>query len=50
VQGNFGVGQCDAVWYVRAQPKVKQVFAELHGTNELLTSFDVSAQASCSWL
>ena len=40
IMGNFGVGQCDAMWYVRAKPKVKQVFAELYGTDELLTSFD----------
>jgi hypothetical protein len=40
IMGNFGVGQCDAMWYVRGKPKVKQVFAELYGTDELLTSFD----------
>ncbi|KAK9807834.1 hypothetical protein WJX72_010581 [[Myrmecia] bisecta] len=34
------VSHQDFVWQVRKHPRVVQVFAELWGTNELLTSFD----------
>ena len=40
IMGNFGVGQNSAMWHVRGVPKVKQVFADIYGTDELLTSFD----------
>ena len=40
IMGNFGVGQNSAMWHVRGVPKVKQVFADIYGTDELLTSYD----------
>ena len=34
------VGHSDAVWDVRLNPNVQDVFEQLHGTNDLLVSFD----------
>jgi len=35
-----GIGHCDAQWYIRERPRVKQAFAGVWGTDDLLTSFD----------
>mmetsp|Transcript_20556 Transcript_20556/g.43742 ORF Transcript_20556/g.43742 Transcript_20556/m.43742 type:complete len:964 (-) Transcript_20556:34-2925(-) len=35
-----GVGQCEALWYLRSLPAVKQVFASIWGTESLVTSMD----------
>lgn len=35
-----GIGQSDLSWYVRCNPRVQQTFADIWGTNELITSFD----------
>lgn len=35
-----GVGQCDAAWFVRLLPKVKEVFAGIWRTRDLIVSFD----------
>jgi hypothetical protein len=36
----FGIGQTDAQWYIRDMPKVKQAFASIWNTDDLLVSFD----------
>ena len=40
-----GAGQSEAAWYVRSAPRVKQAFAAIWGTTQLLVSFD----ALCVW-
>lgn len=35
-----GIGQSEVLWYLRALPKVQQVFADLWGTPDLVPSFD----------
>jgi len=35
-----GIGHSDFLWFVRSRPAVKQVFAAIWETDELLTSFD----------
>ena len=35
-----GIGQCDAQWYIRDVPNVRQSFAAVWDTEELLVSFD----------
>lgn len=35
-----GIGQSEFLWYLRLMPKVKQVFAQIWNTADLLTSFD----------
>jgi ectoine hydroxylase-related dioxygenase (phytanoyl-CoA dioxygenase family) len=35
-----GMGQSDFLWYLRTLPKVKNVFAKIWGTENLLVSFD----------
>jgi len=35
-----GIGQSDFMWYVRTRPKVREAFAEVWGTHDLITSFD----------
>jgi ectoine hydroxylase-related dioxygenase (phytanoyl-CoA dioxygenase family) len=37
---NYGVGHCQALWDVRGDENIIQLFADLHGTRELLVSFD----------
>ena len=37
---SYGVGHSAAQWYIRDIPKVKQAFAQVWDTNELLVSFD----------
>lgn len=34
------IGHCQAVWNVRTNDRVQDVFAQIYGTNDLLTSFD----------
>ncbi|CAF1266991.1 unnamed protein product [Rotaria sp. Silwood1] len=36
----FGIGQSDFLWSVRSHPQVKNVFARLWNTRQLLVSFD----------
>lgn len=35
-----GIQQSDFLWYIRMLPRVKQPFARIFGTDDLLTSFD----------
>ena len=37
---SYGVGHSEAQWYIRDIPKVKQAFAQVWDTNDLLVSFD----------
>lgn len=37
---HYGVGGCQAAWDVRQNPKVFEVFAQLHGTKDLVCSSD----------
>jgi hypothetical protein len=37
---NDGLIHSEPLWRVRSHPRVKEVFAALHGTDELLASFD----------
>lgn len=38
--GGRGVGQSQAMWFLRGLPKLRRVFAELWGTDRLVASFD----------
>lgn len=35
-----GIGQSEFMWYLRLLPRVRQAFASIWGTSDLLTSFD----------
>lgn len=35
-----GAGQSEFVWYARTRPRIRQIFARIWGTSQLLTSFD----------
>ena len=35
-----GIQQSDMLWYIRMLPKVKEAFAQVFGTNDLLSSYD----------
>ncbi len=35
-----GIGQSDAMWYVRTRPAVRRAFEQVWGTRELLVSYD----------
>lgn len=35
-----GMGQSDFLWYLRTLPKVRKIFTEIWGTDDLLVSFD----------
>jgi hypothetical protein len=37
---NYGIAHCNAVWRLRCNWNVRQIFARLWGTNDLLSSFD----------
>ena len=37
---HWGIGHCQAVWNVRQNPKIIEVFSHLWNTNDLLVSFD----------
>jgi hypothetical protein len=38
---NCGIGNTKAVWSVRLNPKVKQVYAQAYGTDDLISSIDM---------
>jgi ectoine hydroxylase-related dioxygenase (phytanoyl-CoA dioxygenase family) len=35
-----GFGQSDFTWHVRTQPAIRDIFAKIHDTEDLITSFD----------
>lgn len=35
-----GFGQCDFMWYLRTRPQIIDIFANIYGTKDLITSFD----------
>jgi ectoine hydroxylase-related dioxygenase (phytanoyl-CoA dioxygenase family) len=35
-----GFGQCDFMWFLRTQQPFKNIFSNVHGTEDLITSFD----------
>jgi len=35
-----GIGNSDYLWYLRTRPRVKEAFAAIWGTDDLITSFD----------
>jgi len=37
-----GVGQSDFLWHLRLLPRVREAFAKIWGTNDLLSSFDAA--------
>ena len=37
---SYGIGHCAAQWFIRDQPGVRQSFAQVWQTDDLLTSFD----------
>jgi len=38
--GSVGAGQTDFCWYIRTQPKVKEVFSKIWNNDDLCVSFD----------
>jgi len=36
----LGAGNCDAVWFCRTRPRVREAFEQIWGTNQLISSFD----------
>ncbi|CAK9090541.1 unnamed protein product [Durusdinium trenchii] len=40
ILNGFGFGQSDFMWFLRLRPKVKDAFAAVWSTNDLLVSFD----------
>jgi hypothetical protein len=35
-----GFGQCDFMWYLRTQKEIIDIFAKIHDTTDLISSFD----------
>ena len=44
LMSGHGLGHSEALWYVRGVPKLKEVWATLHGTDDLIISFDGMCQ------
>ena len=40
LMSGHGLGHSDALWYVRGRPRLKDVWATLLGTDDLIVSFD----------
>jgi hypothetical protein len=44
LMSGHGLGHSEALWYVRGVPALKDVWATLHGTDDLIVSFDGMCQ------
>lgn len=40
IAGDAGIGHSQQLWYIRGCPGVKQAWATIYGTDDLITSFD----------
>jgi hypothetical protein len=40
IGGNAGIGHSEQLWYIRGCPGVKQAWATIYGTEDLITSYD----------